>query len=430
MKWVTRKRIHVNRTATGWLIRRFLDPSAEIVFVEPGEVAGVQERDGAIGFDAPGARHPHADAQGRCSFEQLVAERLAGDTALARLALIVHGADFPEKIGATPESAGLWAISQGFTDVGRRRCGHSRPRRIPLRFPLRSLTPTKRFERVVEIPAPSRPPGARTRPWSGGPRAPRGPPRRAGTRASAGPGRRRRRRAADPSRRSARRARVERRGPHRGPRPAGAEARRADALPHGSPHPRRQRQPLLRDHVHRSRSEPHRRPHDAARRQHARRRHDLDRARHVSRPPHRIPLRGQRGRRPARRSHFGPQRGHRLARLGRDLGRGDATDRDGMDRGSRPAGADDPFQSHERPLGLQRPAVRRAGARDAAMDRDDARREPARHAPRGEPGRRRMPRPGLGPDRVALRCWAGTRRTTSPETASRRARPASMSATT
>jgi len=118
MKWVTRKRIHVNRTATGWLIRRFLDPEAEILFVEPGDVAGLQERDGAIGFDAPGARHPHADAEGRCSFEQLVAERLPGDPALARLALIVHGADFPAQIDSTPESAGLWAISQGFTDVG------------------------------------------------------------------------------------------------------------------------------------------------------------------------------------------------------------------------------------------------------------------------------------------------------------------------
>jgi hypothetical protein len=118
MKWVTRKRIHVNRTATGWLIRRFLDPDAEIVFVEPAEVAGVQERDGAIGFDAPGARHPHADAQGRCSFEQLVAERLPRDPALVRLARIVHGADFPDQIGTTPESAGLWAISQGFTEVG------------------------------------------------------------------------------------------------------------------------------------------------------------------------------------------------------------------------------------------------------------------------------------------------------------------------
>ncbi len=117
MKWVTRRRIHVNRTATGWLIRRFLDPQAEILFVEPGEVAGAQEREGAVGFDAPGARYPHADSLGRCSFEQLVAERLASDPALARLARIVHGADFPEEIDCTPESAGLWAISQGFTEV-------------------------------------------------------------------------------------------------------------------------------------------------------------------------------------------------------------------------------------------------------------------------------------------------------------------------
>ena len=117
MKWVTRKRIHVNRTATGWLIRRFLDPAAEIRFVEPEEVAGVQEREGALGFDAPGARYPHSDGQGRCSFEQLVAERLSTDPALRRLALIVHGADFPKEMDVTRESAGLWAISQGFTEV-------------------------------------------------------------------------------------------------------------------------------------------------------------------------------------------------------------------------------------------------------------------------------------------------------------------------
>ncbi len=54
MKWVTRRRIHVNRTATAWLIRRFLDPAAEILFVEPDEVAAVQDREHAIGFDAPG----------------------------------------------------------------------------------------------------------------------------------------------------------------------------------------------------------------------------------------------------------------------------------------------------------------------------------------------------------------------------------------
>jgi hypothetical protein len=120
MKWVTRKRVHVNRAATAWLVRRFVDPQAEILFVEPDEVEAVQRRvgtQGAIGFDAPGARYPHRDERGRCSFEQLVDERLAGDAALQKLARIVHGADFPAEIATTPESAGLWAISQGFTEV-------------------------------------------------------------------------------------------------------------------------------------------------------------------------------------------------------------------------------------------------------------------------------------------------------------------------
>jgi hypothetical protein len=119
MKWVTRKRIHVNRTATGWLIRRFLDPEGDIIFVEPEEVGATQRREGAIGFDAPEASYPHRDAFGRCSFEALVDERLKEDAALQRLARIVHGADFPAEMGISRESAGLWAISQGFTDVGR-----------------------------------------------------------------------------------------------------------------------------------------------------------------------------------------------------------------------------------------------------------------------------------------------------------------------
>lgn len=117
MKWVTRKHIHVNRTATGWLIRRFLDPGAEILFVEPEKVAAVQETEGAIGFDAPGAAYPHRDDRGRCSFEALAEGQQPGDEALARLGKIVHGADFPAEMDMTRESAGLWAISQGFTDV-------------------------------------------------------------------------------------------------------------------------------------------------------------------------------------------------------------------------------------------------------------------------------------------------------------------------
>src|SRR5688572_28583281 len=112
MKWVTRPTIRVNRTATAWLIRRFVDPGAELIFCAPEQVAELQARDGAIGFDAPGARYPHRDDRGRCSFEALVDEHRPDDAALRALARIVHGADFADAIDPPPESAGLRAISR------------------------------------------------------------------------------------------------------------------------------------------------------------------------------------------------------------------------------------------------------------------------------------------------------------------------------
>ena len=119
MKWVTRRTIRVNRAATAWLIRRFLDPQAVFLFVEPEQVALVEREQDAIGFDAPGAKYPHKDAQGRCSFEALVAERCAADPALARLARIVHGADFSGVTDPAPEAEGLREISMGFPLVTR-----------------------------------------------------------------------------------------------------------------------------------------------------------------------------------------------------------------------------------------------------------------------------------------------------------------------
>jgi hypothetical protein len=114
MTWVTKRGIKVNRAATAWLIRRFIDRDARLLFVEPHEVAEVQRREAAKGFDAPGATYPHEDRQGRCSFEALVDEHCAHDAALIALARIVHGADFRDQIALTPESAGLRAISDGF----------------------------------------------------------------------------------------------------------------------------------------------------------------------------------------------------------------------------------------------------------------------------------------------------------------------------
>jgi hypothetical protein len=118
MKWVTRTRIQVNRAATAWLIRRFIDPQAEFLFVEPDQVGDVQAAEGAIGFDAPGARYPHQDDRGRCSFEALVDERCAEDAALQDLARIIHGADLKD-LDAAPECRGLLTISRGFPLVAR-----------------------------------------------------------------------------------------------------------------------------------------------------------------------------------------------------------------------------------------------------------------------------------------------------------------------
>jgi hypothetical protein len=119
VKWVTRKSIRVNRAATAWLIRRFIDPKAILLFVEPDEVAVMQREDGAIGFDAPGATYPHKDAEGRCSFEALALEHRPEDRVLRALARIVRGADFADEVDLTPESPGLRAISQGFPRVTR-----------------------------------------------------------------------------------------------------------------------------------------------------------------------------------------------------------------------------------------------------------------------------------------------------------------------
>jgi hypothetical protein len=114
VQWITRHSVRVNRAATAWFIRRFVDRAPHFVFVDAEDVAGVERMTGGIGFDAPGARYPHRDASGRCSFEVLVATYRPRDAALAAMARIVHGADFAEEITVTPESAGLRAISQGF----------------------------------------------------------------------------------------------------------------------------------------------------------------------------------------------------------------------------------------------------------------------------------------------------------------------------
>lgn len=114
MKWITRERIQVNRTATCWLIRRFIDRDAEFLFVPAEEVAAIQEELGATGFDAPNATYAHKDAEGLCSFAALVRERLANDPVLVEMARIVQAADFNDQVDDHPAAQGLQLISRGF----------------------------------------------------------------------------------------------------------------------------------------------------------------------------------------------------------------------------------------------------------------------------------------------------------------------------
>ncbi len=114
MKWITRKDIRVNRTATCWLIQRFLDPDAEFIFISPAEVASIQDETAGVGFDAPDAKYPHQDAQGLCSFAALVHERLADDPVLVEMARIVQAADIQGQLDSHPAARGLQLISGGF----------------------------------------------------------------------------------------------------------------------------------------------------------------------------------------------------------------------------------------------------------------------------------------------------------------------------
>ena len=114
MNWITRESIRVNRTATCWLIRRFLDEEAEFVFGPADKVASLQSEIGGTGFDAPGATYPHKDAHGLCSFAALVHERLAHDPALVEMARIVQAADIQGQLDNHPAARGLQLISGGF----------------------------------------------------------------------------------------------------------------------------------------------------------------------------------------------------------------------------------------------------------------------------------------------------------------------------
>ena len=113
--WVTRRRPKIDRAACPWLIRRFIDPNAVFLYVEPDQVEAVAARTGGIPYDIPGVAASHVGED--CSFDTIL--KIAGLAAwppLARLAAIVRGADNARLVVA-PEAAGLLAVSLGLSDL-------------------------------------------------------------------------------------------------------------------------------------------------------------------------------------------------------------------------------------------------------------------------------------------------------------------------
>ena len=111
MKWVTRSHVHVDRVACPWLIKRFIDSEAEFIFVPKSQVLTVAEREGAISFDAPGAKFDHEGDL--CTFDVLIREYGLTDQPLLRLAEIVNAAD-TRRLENDPLAAGFEAIAVGY----------------------------------------------------------------------------------------------------------------------------------------------------------------------------------------------------------------------------------------------------------------------------------------------------------------------------
>ena len=111
MKWVTRARPKVDRVACPWLIKRFVDPQAEFLYVPAEQVMEVAKREAAISFDAPNVELGHHGSE--CSFDAIIKKYNLRDPALEILAPIVRGADTDAK-DLTSESRGLEAIAEGF----------------------------------------------------------------------------------------------------------------------------------------------------------------------------------------------------------------------------------------------------------------------------------------------------------------------------
>ena len=119
MKWITRKDVKVDRVACPWLIKRFVDPHAQFLFVEEKDLLEQAKVQDATPFDAPKITAVKLNHRGsRCSFEAIIEDFNLADPALQKLALIVRSADVKGQESIAPEGIGLRCIAQGFAAMG------------------------------------------------------------------------------------------------------------------------------------------------------------------------------------------------------------------------------------------------------------------------------------------------------------------------
>jgi len=114
MKWVTWENVAVDRMACAWLIKRFIDPQAEFVFIPVGQKPYPED---AEPFDIPGACYSHH--RGHCTFYTLLKEYKLKDSTLARIAQIVDEADVVQEAAVEPAAPGLDLICRGIRRVSK-----------------------------------------------------------------------------------------------------------------------------------------------------------------------------------------------------------------------------------------------------------------------------------------------------------------------
>ena len=106
MRYCTRKNVHVDRCASAWLIKRFIDPQAEFVFVE-GQIPAPE----TIPFDMHGVEWGHH--AGKCTFEVIADLHHIDDPAVRQIGRIIHGADITADADETLESPGIDLLFRG-----------------------------------------------------------------------------------------------------------------------------------------------------------------------------------------------------------------------------------------------------------------------------------------------------------------------------